>query len=81
MTESEHDANETIAKMNMLKPGESIVYHTGMLAFDRAQRNAGASNINAVAGHAWGMCQNGLVNLTQHKMADGVYEYTATCRR
>ena len=71
---------QIIQRLNDLGPGESTVYHTGMLAFDREAKNGIKPPIDRVAKVAWDLYEKGRIRLTQRKLEYCNYEYIATGR-
>jgi hypothetical protein len=59
------------------RPGDTIVYHTGLLLLDRKYMKP----LNAEAGHAWALNLAGLVALSQKRIREGVSEYRATATK
>lgn len=63
-----------------MSPGQSVVYHTGSLMFDKL-RGAHFQTVFGVAKIAWDAYEKGEVTLVQHKLAPLVYEYIAIKRK
>ena len=66
-------------------PGDHLVYHRGLLAFDVGPHSdvltlAERQQLRLVAARAWKLDQNGLVYLVQRRESEGVYSYAVVCR-
>ena len=66
-------------------PGDRLVYHRGLLAFDAGPDNdaltlAARQQLRLVADRAWVLAQDGLVQLVQRREGEGVYAYTVIAR-
>lgn len=59
------------------QPGESVVYHVGLLMLDRAEGRVPLG----LAGLAMRCAGNGVVSLVQRRLESGRYQYIAQRRR
>lgn len=65
--------------VNDAKRGQSVVYHSGNLQFDRADNGGPAfRQVNRLADFAYESYQRGHVELKQRRVSDGVCAYMAT---
>lgn len=62
------------AALRNARPGETIVYYTGLLLADRGTN----PDLQDLARAAWQAYQDGDVCLTQRRLGPYVYEYLAT---
>lgn len=60
-----------------LAPGQSVIYHTGMLAKDREFPSADYLRVRETQRAAMEAYERGQVTLVQRRLKDGVYEYIA----
>jgi hypothetical protein len=70
------DTDAIMAQLAELKPGECMIYHYGMLAFDREFPKGGP--VYQVGMCAMRLSDLGKVCLTQCKRDENKYEYIAT---
>lgn len=66
-------------RISHARKGDRVVYHTGLLMYDRLFGHPGAE-LDAIALAAWRMYEAGAVTLVQRKISDGNYEYMAVVK-
>jgi hypothetical protein len=69
-----------LAWLSSARPGDCIVYHTGLLAADREAKTEQARTLNRVASAFFAAAQAGRVALTQRRLAPLVCAYLATLK-
>lgn len=76
--------------VEVARPGEKMVYHTGFLVIDREKivqlPSYGIARVfiepyHAIGQYAWWAYERGLVVLVQRKRSDGVFDYIAIKRK
>lgn len=68
------------ANLRRIKPGESFVYHVGLLMYERCQsvNYNGWRAIDELGKAAWEAHEQRKASLTQRRIEDGVCAYIAT---
>jgi hypothetical protein len=72
--------SEFIKKLNSAKPGERIVYHTGLLMANRKVASDSRKNIEEAAEEAMKSYRRGQCHLFQERVQVGICNYLAVKR-